>query len=155
MIAGAGVGIDAEPLAHHALAAWRPCAQRADAALLVQHAFGMRDDDLRPLPVVVSASRSVSRIRATFLATQVTTPTIAVLFGITLLYSAYQSVFQSDLEHDATFVEDPLATKLKLNGDYPGPQSQISYSVRNVPSGFSLMFGAGCFLDSWASVPAH
>ena len=50
MIAGAGVGIDAEALAHHALAAVGGLApQRADAALLVQHAFGLRDDDLRAL----------------------------------------------------------------------------------------------------------
>ena len=48
MIAGAGVGIDAEALAHHALAALRGLAQqRPDAALLVQHAFRLRDDDLR------------------------------------------------------------------------------------------------------------
>ena len=50
MIAGAGVGIDPEALAHHALAACHPLAhERALAPLLVQHAFGLGDDHLRAL----------------------------------------------------------------------------------------------------------
>src|SRR6266516_1760557 len=48
MIACAGVGIDAETFAHHAVAVLDGLVyQRADAALLVQHAFGLRHDDLR------------------------------------------------------------------------------------------------------------
>ena len=40
MVAGAGVGIDAEALADHALSSsFRLRAQRLFAALLVQHAF--------------------------------------------------------------------------------------------------------------------
>ena len=50
MIAGAGIGIDAEALAHHALAALQALAhQRPHAPLLVEHAFRLGDDDLRPL----------------------------------------------------------------------------------------------------------
>ena len=48
MVAGAGVGIDPEALADDALAGFhRLRRQRALAALAVQHAFGLGDDDLR------------------------------------------------------------------------------------------------------------
>src|SRR5262249_24825749 len=47
VVAGAGVGIDAETFAHHALAAFQTFAhERPHAALLVEHAFGLGDDDL-------------------------------------------------------------------------------------------------------------
>ena len=38
---------------------------------------------------------------------------------------------------------DPLATRLKLNGSYPGDEGLKQYNVSNVKAGFSLMFGAG------------
>ena len=60
--------IDAEALAHHALAALARALRNSGriAALLVQHAFGLRDDDLRALFRWWSAPPSeVSRIFAT------------------------------------------------------------------------------------------
>jgi hypothetical protein len=38
---------------------------------------------------------------------------------------------------------DALAGRLRLNGTYPSLDGPRSYSVRRVPAGFSLMFGAG------------
>src|SRR5690606_8380575 len=50
MIAGAGVGVDAEALANDALASGdRLAHQRTLAPLAVQHALGLRDQHLRPL----------------------------------------------------------------------------------------------------------
>jgi len=86
---------------------------------------------------------TIGALVGAFLATRVTTPTIAILFGATLLYSAYQSFFEASEEQDVLVHQDALATRLKLNGDFPGPRSRIRYCVRNVPWGFSLMFGAG------------
>lgn len=86
---------------------------------------------------------TIGALIGAFLATRVTTPTIAIVFGATLLYSAYQSFFESNAKQDVLTQEDALATRLKLNGDFPGPRSRIRYCVRNVPLGFSLMFGAG------------
>ena len=86
---------------------------------------------------------TIGALVGAFLATRVTTPTIAILFGAMLLYSAYESFFQASAEEVVLVREDPLATRLKLNGDFPGPHSKIRYCVRNVPLGFSLMFGAG------------
>jgi uncharacterized membrane protein YfcA len=77
-----------------------------------------------------------------FIALMVPTPAIAIIFGAVLLYSAYlsgrpQPVVPED-DHP-----DPLATKLKMNGTYPSLDGPRSYYVHSVPTGFSLMFGAG------------
>ena len=67
MIAGAGVGIDAEALAHHALALL-PLALRSSGRMR-RCLFSMHSDcatmTFGPCSLVVSASRSVSRILAT------------------------------------------------------------------------------------------
>jgi uncharacterized protein len=77
-----------------------------------------------------------------FIALMVPTPAIAITFGAVLLYSAYlsgrpQPVVPED-DHP-----DPLATRLKMNGTYPSLDGPRSYYVHSVPTGFSLMFGAG------------
>jgi len=78
-----------------------------------------------------------------YLAVRVATPNIAILFGLTLLYSAFQSLSDVKRETSDSVIEDPLATRLKLNGSYPVQGARIRYFVQNVPAGFSLMFGAG------------
>ena len=42
-----------------------------------------------------------------------------------------------------TDVSDPLARRLRLASDYPTPAGRQHYEVRNVPTGFGLMFVAG------------
>lgn len=68
--------------------------------------------------------------------------TIAVLFGLMLLASAYLSTQPHPPGADGAR-PDPLATRLKLNGSYPGPDGPVAYHVRGVPLGFGLMFVAG------------
>lgn len=77
-----------------------------------------------------------------FIATSVPTRAIAVIFGVVLVYSAYLSRRPRPKEewHNAP---DPLATRLKLNGDFPTPDGLRHYNPVRVPAGFSLMFGAG------------
>jgi uncharacterized membrane protein YfcA len=77
-----------------------------------------------------------------FLATIVPVNGIAFIFGAVLIYSAYLSrkprpQFERDLP------PDPLGTRLRLNGSFPDGEGTRSYNVQNVPTGFSLMFGAG------------
>jgi len=77
-----------------------------------------------------------------FLALTVPTSAIAIIFGAVLLFSAYlsgrpQPVVPVD-DHP-----DPLATRLRMNGTYPSLDGPRSYYVHAVPTGFSLMFGAG------------
>lgn len=76
------------------------------------------------------------------IAAYISTRSLAIVFGIVLLYSAYLSR-QPRKEHLDTMLPNPLATQLKLNSSYPTPDGQKSYNVRGVPLGFGLMFVAG------------
>jgi uncharacterized membrane protein YfcA len=78
-----------------------------------------------------------------FLAAFVPTKALAMVFGVTLLYSAYLS--RKPRKRAArNLPPDALATKLRMNGTFPSEEGGMrSYNVQNVPSGFSLMFGAG------------
>ncbi len=77
-----------------------------------------------------------------FLATRIPTSAITIVFGAMLLYSAYLSRRpRTKAERDIS--PNALATKLKMNGDFPDAGGTRHYNVQNVPTGFSLMFGAG------------
>lgn len=93
--------------------------------------------------MLLEIATTIGALIGAYLATHVTTQTIAIIFGVTLLYSAYQSLFESPQRSPESHRENSLATRLKLNGSYPSPQGPIEYSVQNVPAGFSLMIGAG------------
>ena len=77
-----------------------------------------------------------------FLATKVPTSAMAIIFGLMLLYSAFLAR-KPRARPPAKEVPDPLATRLRLNGSFPTPEGIRHYNVRNIPAGFSLMFGAG------------
>jgi uncharacterized protein len=63
---------------------------------------------------------------------------------VVLLYSAIASFRQRDQSvPEAAKVPNVLATKLELNGVYPGPQGGETYTAQRVPLGFGTMFGAG------------
>src|ERR1700733_9079338 len=67
---------------------------------------------------------------------------IAIVFGLVLLYSAYESV------RSRTGLFGPpqphrIASLLRLDGSFPTSQGMQPYRVTNVPAGFSLMFTAG------------
>src|SRR5713226_555345 len=77
-----------------------------------------------------------------FLATRIPTSALAIIFGAVLLYSAYVSRKTRTLAQ-RSLPPDPLATRLRLNGSFPDLEGRRSYNVQRVPTGFSLMFGAG------------
>ncbi|WP_075163963.1 sulfite exporter TauE/SafE family protein [Chthonomonas calidirosea] len=77
-----------------------------------------------------------------FIAAHVHTSTIAIIFGLVLLYSSYLSRKPKE-DHVVEAPPDPLATRLRMNGTYPTPEGMKSYNVYHVPTGFSLMFVAG------------
>lgn len=72
----------------------------------------------------------------------VSTRTIAVIFGLVLLYSAYLST-RKKADHPYSGPPDAIANALRLNGEYPSLEGQRRYLVTRVPAGFTLMFGAG------------
>jgi uncharacterized membrane protein YfcA len=77
-----------------------------------------------------------------FIALHVTPSLIAVVFGLMLMYSAFLT-FRAPSGDGPPVPRDPLATRLKMNGTYPGPEGLRSYNVRAVPAGFGLMTLAG------------
>jgi uncharacterized membrane protein YfcA len=67
---------------------------------------------------------------------------IAVVFGLVLVFSAYQSLkpkYDPGLAAEA----DPLATRLRLDGSFPTTSGWAKYHVYHVPFGFLLMLVAG------------
>ncbi len=85
---------------------------------------------------------TVGAMAGAFLAARVSPSSIAVVFGVVLLYSAYQSN-RPRPERPGTSPPDPVATFLKMDSSYPTVNGPQSYRVSNVPAGFSLMFVAG------------
>ena len=77
-----------------------------------------------------------------YLTAKVPASAIAIVFGLTLIYSAYVSR-RTRPRGDLEAPPDPLATKLKMNGAFPDTTGIRNYNVYNVPTGFSIMFGAG------------
>ena len=67
---------------------------------------------------------------------------IAVIFGVVLMISAYLAR-KPRSQRERQLPPDPLATRLRMNGSFPDLGGSRTYNVQNVPTGFSLMFGAG------------
>ena len=92
--------------------------------------------------MLLEIATTVGALCGAFIAARISSEAIAIVFGAVLAHSAYESFFAR--EHlDASSTPDPLATRLKLNGEDPTSDPPRRYFVRNVPAGFGLMFGAG------------
>jgi len=76
------------------------------------------------------------------IALHVTPGIIAVVFGLMLMYSA-SLTYRAPPGDGPPVPRDSLATRLKMNGTYPGPEGIRRYNVRGVPTGFGLMTLAG------------
>jgi uncharacterized membrane protein YfcA len=85
---------------------------------------------------------TVGALAGAYLATAIAGSTIAVIFGLVLLLSAYLSG-RPQPEPAYETGADLLATRLHLDGTYPTPEGPQSYHVRRVPLGFGLMIIAG------------
>lgn len=85
---------------------------------------------------------TIGALLGAFLTAHVPARGIAIIFGLVLLYSAYMARnIRPRTAHDQP--PDPLATKLKMNGNFPDTSGIRQYNVYNVPGGFGIMFGAG------------
>jgi uncharacterized protein len=77
-----------------------------------------------------------------YLAVRLATNLIGIIFGTVLILSAFLSSREKP-EQTNEGNADPLASWLNMDSNYPTPDGNKSYHVRNVPVGFGLMFGAG------------
>lgn len=85
---------------------------------------------------------TIGAVTGAAIATSISPSIIAVVFGLVLLYSAYQSGF-SHMKESVQSKPDKLATRLKMNSEYPAPEGPRKYYVRAVPGGFGIMYFAG------------
>jgi uncharacterized membrane protein YfcA len=76
------------------------------------------------------------------LAAHVAPHVIAAIFGAVLICSVYFSV-KGPSQNDPNGPPDPLASRLRLDSQYPARDGIRRYHVRNVPVGFGLMGVAG------------
>jgi uncharacterized protein len=85
---------------------------------------------------------TLGAVLGAYFAKWIPTATLATIFGLMLLYSAYISR-RVRTQAQRNQPPDRLASRLRLNGTFPDLEGVRSYNVQNVPTGFSLMFGAG------------
>lgn len=93
--------------------------------------------------MLLEVATTLGALLGAYLATRVTTHAIAIIFGLVLLQSAYQSLVKAHADTNTGVGSDSLGAKLRLGSTYPLDGKLQPYGVRNVPTGFSLMFGAG------------
>jgi hypothetical protein len=89
----------------------------------------------------LEVATTLGAVGGAYLAARVSTPAIGIIFGVTLLYSAWSSFREPPKE--TPHPPNALAEKLKLFGDYPVKNGRVSYTAENVPAGFGIMFIAG------------
>ncbi len=77
-----------------------------------------------------------------FLHSRLSTGAIAVVFGIVLLYSAWQAV-RPPVTPPTSAGPDRISARLGLSGSFPEGDQIRSYEARKVPTGFGLMAIAG------------
>lgn len=92
--------------------------------------------------MLLEVATTVGALAGAWLARGVPTTAISIIFGLVLLWTAYNAISPPQ-PHPKGSTPDPLATRLRLNGTYPTPQGPHPYLVRNVPLGFAIMLAAG------------
>ncbi|MVN20763.1 sulfite exporter TauE/SafE family protein [Mucilaginibacter arboris] len=94
------------------------------------------------LGMFLEIATTVGAVLGAYLASYISAPTIAVIFGLILLFSAIMSFVKKNSQADPT--SSKPATFFKLANTYPGQDGKmVAYSVRNIFGGFGLMSFAG------------
>lgn len=94
------------------------------------------------LGIFLEVATTIGAVCGALISTIAPTSFIAVLFGLTLIFSAINSLRKKG-EH-LVLDSSPLAKSLKLPGTYPNHFGEsISYGTKNVIGGFSMMGVAG------------
>jgi uncharacterized protein len=90
----------------------------------------------------LEVATTLGAIIGAFLVAKVAPPHIADIFGVVLLASAYLSI-RTPASSSVAAKPDPLATRLRMNGEYPAIAGPTPYFVRRVPLGFLVCHIAG------------
>jgi hypothetical protein len=92
--------------------------------------------------ILMEVATTLGAIGGATLASRVSTGTIAIVFGVVLLYATVQSARPEPRVAPST-TPDPLGEKLRLSGVEPTPQGPVPYLAHHVPAGLSIMAVAG------------
>lgn len=93
------------------------------------------------LGMFLEIATTVGAVIGALIAVYTPTNTIAILFGVVLLFSAAMTLRKKNQE--ALTAGSKWAGLLKLNNSYPTPSGLVSYKLKNVGGGFSIMTLAG------------
>ncbi|SHL91053.1 sulfite exporter TauE/SafE family protein [Mucilaginibacter sp. OK098] len=95
------------------------------------------------LGMFLEIATTIGAVVGALIAVYTPTNTIAILFGSILLFSAAMTLRKKN--QGALLVGSNFANKLKLNNSYPTTNGEVSYRLKNVGAGFSIMTIAGVF----------
>lgn len=95
------------------------------------------------LGMFLEIATTTGAVTGAIVAVYIPSHVVAILFGVVLIFSAFMSIRKHADTIPVIARESKLAVLLKLNGTYPTPAGRISYKVRNVAGGYSLMTLAG------------
>jgi hypothetical protein len=95
------------------------------------------------IAMLLAIATTIGAVAGTWVAKIVPPRTIAVIFGVVLVWSAWNALqAPKPLPPDA--LPDALGDRLKLHSAYPADDGTTQeYGVHHVPAGFGLMFLAG------------
>ncbi|WP_342648595.1 sulfite exporter TauE/SafE family protein [Mucilaginibacter sp. CSA2-8R] len=93
------------------------------------------------LGMFLEIATTIGAVIGAVLAVYTPTNTIAILFGVILLFSAAMTLRRKNQE--ALTEGSKLADVLKLNNSYPTKDGEVHYKLKNVGAGFSIMTVAG------------
>ena len=148
------------PAPHPAVPRRYALRHRSLARLRHRHLFRRRRR-LRPRRLLQHPHRHVSRNRhhprrhrRRYPRLQSPPRTIAIVFGVVLLYSAYLTAAPQSARSAPARSPTPSPVCASMDTTTPLPQGHKSYIVQRVPAGFGLMFGAGASPACSASAPA-
>jgi uncharacterized protein len=85
---------------------------------------------------------TVGALTGAWVATKLHASSIAIIFGVVLIYSAYTTIRHKP-HATQDLGPDRIATWLRMDSSYPTAHGFESYHVRGVPLGFALMYVAG------------
>lgn len=93
--------------------------------------------------IFLETSAAVGAVLGAYLTTILPVSIIALIFGLVLLYSAFGAMRRQE-PVSSEKSSDPLAVRLKMEGQYPSREGPVHYGVSNVLGGWSVMGLAGC-----------
>jgi uncharacterized membrane protein YfcA len=93
------------------------------------------------LGMFLEIATTIGAVFGAIIAVYTPTNTIAILFGVILLFSASMTIRKKNQQ--ALIAGSNMSLKLKLNGNYPTKDGDVAYQLKNVGAGFSIMTLAG------------